>query len=303
MNSINISEIANFLLEKYYGKNLIINNVTSLDEISENSLAFSKSTNINNITTESLILVPIDFEYNFNSKYSVIKVKNPRLSFAKVVNNFFLKKNNKTIHSSTIIGSNCNIEASVTIGMNCVIGNNVKIGKNTVLNNNIVINDNTIIGNNCYIKSGSIIGEDGFGFDFEEDGTPVRIPHIGSVLIGNNVEIGSNTVIARGTLKNTIIANSVKMDDLVFVAHNCKIGTNTVLIALAEISGSVIIGKNCWIGPNCSIIQKVKIGDNVTIGIGATVTKSIDSNKKIMGFESLELRPLLKVKKRINYGK
>ena len=99
------------------------------------------------------------------------------------------------------------------------------------------------------------------------------------------------------------IAVDVKIDDQVHIGHNCTIGENTIIAACSEISGSVNIGKNCWIAPNSSIIQKVKIGDNVTIGIGSIVTKNIESNKKIMGLESLELKPLIKVKKRIEYGK
>jgi UDP-3-O-[3-hydroxymyristoyl] glucosamine N-acyltransferase LpxD len=303
MNNIKISDISKFLSVAYDGEDFIIKKVTSLDKIEDNSFVFSKNKTINNIDNKALILVPIDFEYSKNLNYSVIRVKNPRLEFAKVINNFFIKAIKKGIHSSTVIGNECKIDISVSIGANCVIGDNVIIGKNTKINNNVVLSDNTILGNNCYIKSGSIIGEDGFGFDFEEDGTPVRIPHIGNVTIGNNVEVGSNTVIVRGTLNNTFIEDNVKMDDQVFIAHNCKIGKNTVVISFAEISGSVTIGKNCWIGPNCSIIQKVTIGDNTTIGIGSIITKDIEANKKIMGLESLELRPLLKVKKRIEYGK
>jgi len=303
MINVKVSEIAKFLNVDFHGEDIKIVKVTSLDKIEDKTLVFSKNKVIENIDARALILVPIEFDYNENSSFSIIKVTNPRLSFAKVVNKFFIKKNNQQIHVSTNIGENCNINKTVSIGINCTIGDNVTLGNNSVINNNVVIYDNTIIGNDCYIKSGAIIGEDGFGFDFEEDGTPIRIPHIGNVTVGNDVEIGSNCVIARGTLNNTIIENNVKIDDQVFIAHNCNIGTNTVVIAFAQISGSVTIGKNCWIGPNCSIIQKVKIGDNVTLGIGSIITKDIESNKKIMGLESLELRPLLKVKKRIDYGK
>ncbi len=303
MNKVKISDIANFLDSKYYGDDFFINNVTSLDNIKEYSLLFSKKKTINIPNQKVLLLVPIEFEYDLDSTFSVIKVNNPRLSFAKVVNKFFLKKREQKIHFTTIIGENCTFDSTIAIGSCCTIGNNVYIGKNTIINNNVVIFDNTVIGNNCYIKSGSIIGEDGFGFDFEEDGTPIRIPHIGNVIIGNNVEVGSNTVIVRGTLNSTIIEDNVKIDDQVFIAHNSKIGKNTIIIAFAEISGSVNIGENCWIGPNCSIIQKIIIGNNVTIGIGTVVTNNVESNKKIMGLESLELRRLLKVKKRIEYGK
>lgn len=303
MNNIKVSEIATFLDVEFYGDDIEISKVTSLDKIKDMTLVFSKNNIIENINVRALVLVSDEFDYNEKSTYSIIKVKNPRLSFAKVVNQFFIKKNIERIHPSSNIGENCKIDNTISIGANCTIGDNVSIGKNSVINNNVVIYDNTTIGDNCYIKSGAVIGEDGFGFDFEEDGTPIRIPHIGNVTMGNDVEVGSNSVIVRGTLNNTIIEDNVKIDDQVFIAHNCRIGQNTVVIAFAEISGSVVIGKNCWIGPNCSIIQKVKIGDNSTIGIGSVITNDIESNKKIMGLESLELRPLLKLKKRIEYGK
>lgn len=300
---VKISDIAKFLETDFYGNNYNINKVASLNNIENNTLVFSKNNVTNKLDFKSLVLTPIDFNYVSNSIYSVIKVENPRLAFAKVVNRFFIKKSKNEIHKTSIVGIKCNIDSSISIGTNCTIGDNVVIGENTIINNNVVVYDNTIIGKNCYIKSGSIIGEDGFGFDFEDDGEPVRIPHLGSVIIGDNVEIGAKNTIARGTLNNTIIQENVKTDDQVHIAHNCNIGKNTIITACSEISGSVEIGKNCWIGPNCSIIQKVNIGDNVTIGIGSVITKDIKENKKIMGLESLELRSLIKVKKKIEYGK
>ena len=224
-------------------------------------------------------------------------------SFAKAVNRFFSKKTINGIHSSAIIGAGCRIDTSASIGAYCVIGDNVEIGPGTILNNNIIIHDRTIVGKNCYIKSGCVIGEDGFGFDFEEDRTPVRIPHIGNVKIGDYVEIGAKCTIARATLGTTIIGDNVKIDDQVHIAHNCQIGEKTIITACAEISGSVKVGKSCWIGPNCSIIQKVNIDDSVTIGIGAVVASSVEKGKKVMGLEGLELRKLVKVRKNIEYGK
>ncbi len=303
MKKIYISEIADFLNKLYFGEDYTISKVSSLDKISDDTLSFSKKSLSSILDVKALILVPLDFIYEDNSTYSVIKVSNPRLAFAKVVNHFFIEKPSYIIDKTASIGNNTNIASNVSIGKNSIIGKNVTIGENSIILHNVVITDNSTIGMNCYIKSGAIIGEDGFGFDFEEDGTPIRIPHLGAVSIGNNVEVGSNSVIVRGTLDNTIIKDNVKIDDLVFIAHNCFIEENTVIIASAEISGSVKIGKNCWIAPNSSIIQKVSIGNNVTIGIGAVVTKDIEDNKKIMGLESLELRPLLKVKRRIDYGK
>lgn len=296
---INAVDIANFLNLNLIGKDIKISEVSSANEIKLNSLSFINKTNFEeNINIEALYIVPYDKQINLESKASYIKCDNPRLVFAKVVNNFFnfYKKENKIsqlakIAKSAIIGEN------VSIGEFCVIGENVNIADNTILNNNVIIFDNTKIGNSCYIKSGTIIGEDGFGFDFETDKMPVRIPHLGSVVIGDDVEIGAKCTIARGTLSNTIINNDVKIDDQVHIAHNCDIGEKTVITACVEISGSVKVGKRCWIGPNVSIIQKVTIGDDVVVGIGAVVTKDIESKKKYMGLESFELKELLKIKK------
>jgi UDP-3-O-[3-hydroxymyristoyl] glucosamine N-acyltransferase len=298
-----ISDIAKFLSKNFEGKNYEINQVTSINTMIDESIVFSNSINIDkSIHKKVLILVPWNFEYDNNVLYSIIKVKNPRLAFAKVLTNFFMEKKDAIIDETVSIGKYTTILDNVSIGKYSVLGENVHIGKNTIIHNHVIIEDNTIIGDNCYIKSGAIIGEEGFGFDFEEDGTPIRIPHLGNVKIGENVEIGANTVIARGTLGSTIIKDDVKIDDQVFIAHNCIIGEKTMIIAFAQISGSVHIGKECWIAPNVSIIQKVHISDNVTIGIGAVVTKDVEKNKKIMGLEGLELRPLLKLKKRISYG-
>lgn len=303
MNKVSVKEISEFLNCEYYGDNIELNKACSLDNIEDYSLSFSKKSNRILLSNRSLILVPLDFEYLEDYNFAVIKVENPRLVFAKVVNKFFIKNKFIGISSTSKIGNNCVINGNVSVGENCVIGDNVVIEEGTIINHNVVIADNIKIGKNCYIKSGAILGEDGFGFDFEKDGTPIRIPHIGSIEIGNNVEIGCNTVIARGTLNNTKIEDNVKIDDQVFIAHNCKIGKNTVIISFAQISGSVVIGENCWIGPNSSIIQKLKIGNNVTIGIGSVITEDVLDNKKIMGLEGLDLRNLIKLKKRIEYGK
>ena len=293
MGNVSAHSIAEFLESELIGENIEIHNVSSLKKMTVNTLLFSKS-KVFTVDKKCLILVPLDYIETTNKIFSVIRVKNPRLAFAKIVKSFFSLKQEYKIDNTSKISDECKIAKNVSIGSNCFIGMHVEINENTIINNNVVISDNTKIGSNCYIKSGTVIGEDGFGFDFEEDGTPVRIPHLGSVVIGNYVEIGA---------KNTIIENNVKIDDQVHIAHNCRIGANTMITACAEISGSVQIGRNCWIAPNVSIIQKVSIGDNVTIGIGAIITKDIADNKKIMGLESLELRSLLKVKKRIDYGR
>lgn len=302
MGFVKASEIALFLNADLYGNTeLQITKVAGLDEIDENCFSYANDKSVKVEQTDCLVLVSDNVQTD-GLKCTFIKVENPRLAFAKVLQTFFVTGSTSGISKSAIILNNCNIHSSVSIGVNSSIGNNVRIGAGTIINNNVVIHDNTEIGSNCFIKSGSIIGEDGFGFAFEPDGTPVRIPHIGNVIIGNNVEIGANNTIARGTLSSTILKDGVKTDDQVHIAHNCQIGCNTVITACSEISGSVIIGENCWIGPNSSIMQKVNIADNVTVGIGSVVTKDISRYKKVMGLESLPLKKLISLKKSINWS-
>ncbi len=135
------------------------------------------------------------------------------------------------------------------------------------------------IGRNCIIKSGAVIGEIGFGYSVNESGENFRIPHFGSVVIGDNVEIGgANTTIERGgTIEDTIIEKGVKIDDLCQISHNAHIGENTKIITNTSIYGSVKVGKNCYI--STSIIRnQLTIGDNVVVGMGSVVLKDVGDN-------------------------
>jgi len=301
-NNIKASEVAKFLKKPLIGKDVEVKGICSADLIEDGKVAFiSKSTFLENLNNKALLIVKENKEIDPESLNSYIKVSNPRLASAKVIERFFTSKKEGRIASSAKIARNVDIGEHVTIGENCVIEENVAIGKNTVINHNVTITKNTFIGEKCYIKSGTIIGEDGFGIEFEEDGTPVRIPHLGKVEINNNVEIGANCSIARGTIKKTIIHDNVKIDDQVLIAHNCIIGKNTIITGQVVISGSVEIGANCWLAPNCSIIQKIEIGNNVKIGMGAVIIRDIANNETIMGLDALTIDDLLRIKKTIGY--
>jgi len=300
---IKARKIAAFLKQELIGKDMAVSGICASVDARENKVSFlRKLSPLEAMDARTLFIIDEHRPIDPKSKNSYIKIKNPRLAFAKVVKAFFTEKRIWGIAKSAKIGKDVVIAGNISIGENCVIEDNVSIGPDTVINHNVVIAENTIIGKNCYIKSGSVIGEDGFGFDFEEDKTPVRIPHKGRVVIHDNVEIGAHTTIARGTIQDTVINDNVKIDDHAFIAHNCIIGKNTLITACAEVSGSVVIGENCWLAPNCSIINKVKIGNNVKIGIGAIITKDIQDNSTIMGLESLSSIRLVRFKKRIKYG-
>lgn len=135
----------------------------------------------------------------------------------------------------------------------------------------------------CVIKSCAVIGEGGFGFERDEPGTPVRLVHLGTIIIGNNVEIGGLTTVCRGTLGNTIIEDFVKIDDHVHIDHNVKVGQAAMVIACAEVSGGVEVGEQSWIGPNASVIQQVQIGVKAVVGIGANVIKDVENDATVAG--------------------
>lgn len=197
--------------------------------------------------------------------FSILLSKNPRLSFMKILKQFFYDRGKKTIHPSAQIGEN------------------VKIGAGTTIHANVVIYDGVKIGKNCKLKAGSVIGGHGFGYEQNEYDEWINFPHIGTVIIGDDVHIGSNTSIDRGTLDNTIISDGVKIDNNVHIAHNVRIGKNTLIIANSMIAGSVRIGDNCWIAPMVAINDNLTIGDNVLVGTGSLVIRNIPKNMKAYG--------------------
>jgi UDP-3-O-[3-hydroxymyristoyl] glucosamine N-acyltransferase len=300
---IKASEIAQFLKLPLNGDDVEIYQACSLNNIKTNSITFAKKYSKDyadkfNASVNLCILASSDYEGKLSSSHIISE--NPRLDFAKVLQQFLNKKLIHGIAGSAVIGENVSLGRNVSIGEYSIIGKNVTIGDNTEIRHHVVISDDTVIGCNCLIKSNTVIGEEGFGFERDKDGVPIRIPHLGKVLIGDNVEIGASAVIARGTLDNTFIMDNVKIDDQVFIAHNVQIGSNSMIIANSEISGSTKIGINCWLGPNSSVMNGVTIGDNVFIGLGSVITKSVESNSIIAGNPARNIDELKRINKFIN---
>jgi UDP-3-O-[3-hydroxymyristoyl] glucosamine N-acyltransferase LpxD len=217
---------------------------------------------------------------------------NPRLSYAKVLIQFFDNEFVPAVSESASVNSDGKIQEEVSIGSNVVINGKVDIGKGTQIKDNVVIEGRVSIGNNVLIKSGTIIGQKGFNFVRDEKNLPIPFAHFGKVIIGNNVELGALNTVVQGTLSDTIVSDYVKTDDHVHIAHNVKVGRCSLITAHAEISGSVTIGENCWLGPNCSIIDHITIGNNVFIGIGAVVTKSLEDNILVVGNPARKLKDI-----------
>lgn len=292
-NNVNVSalQIAEFLRVKLYGEDIVVDNIASLESLREKTLVFSKLKIKNDIlfSVQGACIITKKLPGNLNRNAFVL-VDNPRLAFAKVVTHFFQESMTGGVGQNSVIAHSAVISDTTKIGNCCTIGENVIIGDFTEVRNNVVIGDGCIIGTNCLIKSNTVIGEEGFGFDFEKDGTPVRIPHIGSVIIENFVEIGALNTVARGTINNTIISSFVKTDDHVHIGHNCKIGPKTIITACSELSGGVNIGEKCWLGPNCSIMQKSRILSESLVGLGAVVIEDIPAGVVVAGNPAKILR-------------
>lgn len=182
----------------------------------------------------------------------------------------------KNIHvgAHVVIGEGSQIGDNVSLLAGCVIGSHVTIGHNTIVHPNVSIYADVVVGDNTIIHSGAVLGSDGFGIA-NEKGQWFKVPQLGSVIIGNNVEIGANTTIDRGAIEDTVIENGVKLDNLIQIAHNVRIGENTAIAGCVGIAGSSTIGKHCAIGGGSGILGHLTIADHVHITATSLVTKSI----------------------------
>ncbi len=181
---------------------------------------------------------------------------------------------NASIGCNVVIGHHVSIAAGVTIGAGCVIEHDVVISEGTHLEPNVTIKHGTLLGKHCHLFSGCVIGNDGFGYA-EENGRWVKIPQVGRVVIGDFVDVGANTTIDRGAIDDTVIEEGVKLDNLIQIAHNCRIGAHTVIAGCVGIAGSAMIGKHCKIGGAAMILGHLTIVDGVTISPGSMIMRSI----------------------------
>lgn len=216
--------------------------------------------------------------------YTLLITDNPRLAFMRAVAAHFTQAQPPAgIHPTAILDPSSAVHPTAHIGAYCCIGSDCVVGPGTVIRPHVVIYDNVRIGANCRINSGTVIGADGFGYERNALGELEKFPHIGGVLIGDDVEIGSNTSVDRGSLGDTIIESRARIDNLVHVAHNVKIGEDAAVIALSMLGGSVGVGKGAWIAPGAVIMNQVAVGAHATVGLGAVVVKHVDDHQTVMG--------------------
>jgi UDP-3-O-[3-hydroxymyristoyl] glucosamine N-acyltransferase len=221
---------------------------------------------VQNSKSEVIITSDADWTTDINSKW-LLEVDDPYACFIDVCNHFFPIGLKREIHPSAAIAPGVNLGENVAIGANAVV-------------------QHATIGDNVTIYPGAVIGADGFGFahtNRDDNGALIRFPHYGNVIIEDDVEIGANAVIDRGTLGSTIIRKGVKIDNLVHVAHNADIGEHTALVAHSMIAGSVTIGSGSWIAPHVAIRDRQTIGKNVVAGLGAVIVNDVEDDQTVIG--------------------
>lgn len=265
-------EITGFSSLKNYKKGTItwIKNISSLDATIQFTLA----------------IVENDIEDYFEN---AIYCSNSKSVFFGVLEKFFAdKKSLKAIGFNTYVSDKVKLGEGVIIGNNCTIDGNIIIGDNTIIYNNVSIINNVKIGANCEIQSGVVIGQDGFGFS-KKNNVYKKVAHFGGVSIGDDVFIGANSCITRGTIDDTYIGDGVKIDTLCHIAHNVIIEYNSMLITNSLIYGSCHLKENSYIA-SAIVKNQCTIGKNSMVGMGSVVTKNIADNKTVLGIPAKEIK-------------
>ena len=306
LNKLNLSEIANEIGGALEGKDFAITEIREIDKGNIGSLSFIDNPlyfKQYHSTKCSGLIVNESFKESSRTDVSLIKVENARLGLLKAINLIYSSYNienepakigdNFKSGKFTHVSNNCVIGDNVIIGSNCSLLPNSIIGDNVEIGSNVVIHSDTVIGENTIVQSGSILGSDGFG-TVNDNGKHLNFPHIGKVIIGQDVWIGSNTTIDRGSIGDTIIGDNTKIDNLIQIAHNVKIGKSCLIASGTAIAGTSIIGNNVSIGGQVGIVGHLKIGDNCMIGAKSLVTKSFPENLFISGNPAMLHRKRIK---------
>lgn len=181
-----------------------------------------------------------------------------------------------SVGPNAVVGEGCEFGENCVIGPGCLIGDGVRIGADAWLHAGVKIYSGCVLGVRAIVHSGAVIGSDGFGFARDADKHWVKIPQIGRVVIGDDVEIGANTTIDRGALDDTVIGNGVKLDNLIQIAHNVHVGGDTIMAGHSGIAGSSHVGERVMVGGQAGIAGHLLVGDDIVVSAGTIVTKSLD---------------------------
>jgi UDP-3-O-[3-hydroxymyristoyl] glucosamine N-acyltransferase len=290
-----------------------VHDVSKIEEGKPGTLAFLANPKYNKYiydTEASIVLINQDLVLEKAVKATLIRVKDAYEAFASLLDLYEQSKPRKTgispkasIAETAKTGEDLYAGDFVYVGEDAVIGDHVRLHPQVYIGDRVSIGDNTIlypgvkvlegcqVGRDCIIHAGTVIGSDGFGFALEQDSTSRRkVPQVGNVVIGNDVEIGANVTIDRATMGSTRIGNGVKMDNLIQIAHNVEIGENSVVVAQAGVAGSTKIGKNVILAAQAGLVGHITIGDGAIIAAQAGVAHSIKEKEVVLGSPAFDIR-------------
>lgn len=235
------------------------------------------------------------------SNGDAIEVDDPYTAFVSALEHFHpSRRPPHGVHPSAVVAADAVLGEGVTIGANCVIESGARIGDRSVLEALVYVGEGAVVGDDCYlhpnttlrhhvelghrviIHSGTVVGADGFGFAFDR-GSYRKIPQVGIVVIEDDVEIGANTTIDRATMGETRIGEGTKVDNLVQIAHNVRIGKHCVIVAQAGISGSTVFGNYCRVGGQAGFVGHLKIGDGAAFGAQSGISHDVKSGEVLSG--------------------
>ena len=265
----------------------IVDNLSTIQNSNKTSLTFLSNKKYSKYikTSEAKAFIVHQDFVNEDDKKNFLVSKDPYLSYAmasKLFSPFYNDLNNSGIHSTAIVSSDAKIGNNVSIGANVYIGPNCVIGDNSCIQPNVSLVCNVKLGSNCNIFPGTVLGSDGFGYAPTKNGY-VKIEQLGSLVIGDNVEIGAGCTIDRGALDDTIIHDGVKLDNQIHIAHNVDLGKNSAIAACCAIAGSTVIGENFRMGGLSGVLGHLSITDNVSVGAHTLITKNISEGGEYIG--------------------
>jgi len=318
MKSYSIQEINEVINGVIYGTtSQSVNATEQLEKATTSEISFIGNKKYEKFWPASnapIAVVNEDISIEPGENRAFIKVKNADLAMSQILALFAPPAPvfRAAIHKSANIDETAVIEDGARIGAGCYIGPDVKIGanatiypnvtildestigKNTVIWSGTVIRERCHIGNDCIIHPNATIGADGFGFRPCKEKGLVKIPQIGNVIIGNGVEIGANTCVDRGKFSSTVLGDGCKIDNLVQIGHNSKLGKFCIMAGNSGLAGSVTLGNGVIIGGSASIKDHTTIGDGAIVGAGSGVTGDVPAGKTMLGYPAVEARDALK---------
>ncbi|MCC9167192.1 UDP-3-O-(3-hydroxymyristoyl)glucosamine N-acyltransferase [Pontibacter harenae] len=301
-----VQQIADLLQGTIEGDNLVgVRTLAKIEEAQEGALAFlsnSKYEPFLYTTNASAVIVSNKLELKKPVSAALIRVEDPYTSFSVLLQHYqhaliasktgveepcFMGSSSQIGKGHyrgafSYIGNHCKIGQNVRIFPQVYIGDNVEIGDNTTIFAGVKLYANTKVGSNCTIHAGAVLGSDGFGWAPQPDGSYKAVPQIGNVVLEDDISIGANTTIDCATMGSTIIRRGSKIDNLVQIAHNVEVGSDTVIASQTGISGSTKIGNQCVIAGQVGIVGHITIADKTTVGAQSGVSKSVKASGTII---------------------